>query len=58
MGGNYMKYQMDEKLIQAILNYLVARPYSEVHQLIRGIQIATREQDYSTELYSVEEVAE
>lgn len=30
-------FQIDEKLANAILNYLATRPYAEVYQLINAI---------------------
>lgn len=32
-----MKYIIDEKLANAILNYLISRPYVEVANLIQGL---------------------
>jgi len=32
-----MKYVIDEKLANAILNYLISRPYVEVANLIQGL---------------------
>jgi hypothetical protein len=32
-----MKYLIEEKLANAILNYLVGRPYIEVANLVQGI---------------------
>ncbi len=33
-----MKYEIDEKLLNAILQYLATRPYTEVHQAISALQ--------------------
>ena len=33
----HMKYVIDEKLANAILNYLISRPYVEVANLIQGL---------------------
>jgi len=32
-----MKYEVEQNLLQAILNYLGKQPYAEVHQLIAGL---------------------
>ena len=36
-----MKFTIDEKLANAVLNYLANRPYLEVANLIQGLQTMT-----------------
>lgn len=31
-------YKIDEKLLNALLQYLATRPYAEVHEAIRALQ--------------------
>lgn len=33
-----MKYEVSEEFLQEILNYLIARPYAEVHKLVNKIR--------------------
>jgi hypothetical protein len=37
MWGNDMKFEIEDTLAQAILNYLAERPYKEVMQLINDM---------------------
>lgn len=32
------QYKVNEDVLQATLNYLVAKPFAEVHQLIQALQ--------------------
>lgn len=38
-------YKVDEKLLQALLNYLVNKPYIEVKDLIEAIQKSEKLED-------------
>jgi len=33
-----MKYEISEELVKALLNYLAAKPYAEVHQAVQALQ--------------------
>ena len=33
-----MKYEINEELVKALLNYLAQRPYLEVHEAIKALQ--------------------
>lgn len=48
-----MKYEIEDKLAQALLNYLAEQPYKEVVQLIQGLlslkQIKAKEPDQTIE---------
>lgn len=38
-------YKIEEKILQATLNYLATRPYSEVVNLISALQISEKLED-------------